>query len=156
MGIAVLNVCISLLYHSVEIKAVVGFWHQVKNPFIPRQPSKCLLNTLCWYSGFQVSQILDYTVSCTACLCGSGHEVCQWFSSHPATCGWSPLEVEVSFWPALNYSGGTCHTTRSFSLTPWTVLQMQTTSKPAQSGKACTGPSDLGKNRTKKIMHGAP
>ena len=42
-------------------------------------------NTLCWYSGFNVSRILDYTVPCTACLCGFEYEVCQSvFSSHPA------------------------------------------------------------------------
>ena len=47
MGITVLNVCISPLYHSVEIKVVVGFQHRVKNPFIPRQPSECLLTAHC-------------------------------------------------------------------------------------------------------------
>ena len=26
---------------------VVGFWHRVKNPFIPRQPSKSLLTAHC-------------------------------------------------------------------------------------------------------------
>ena len=47
MGITVLNVCISPLHHSVEIKVVVGFRNRVKNPFIPRQPSECLLTAHC-------------------------------------------------------------------------------------------------------------
>lgn len=47
MDITVLDVCISPLYHSVEIKVVVGFWHRVENPFIPRQPGECLLTTHC-------------------------------------------------------------------------------------------------------------
>ena len=114
-------------------------------------------NTLCWYSDFQVSPILDYTVPCTACLCGSECEVCRWFSSRPATYGWSPSEVEVGSWPPLNCLGGTCcHTTRwSFSLTPWTVMQMQIASKPAQSGKPVPVLLTWKSTKPKKIKQGA-
>ena len=75
MGITELAVCISPLYHSVEIKVVVGFWHRVENPFIPRQPGECLLTTHC--VGIRIFKFLDYTVPCTACLCGSECEVSQ-------------------------------------------------------------------------------
>ena len=152
MGITVLNVCISPLYHSMERKVLVGFWHRVKDPLVPRQPSKCLLTSHC--VGIRVLEFHSFwTIQFPAPLV---------FMVLDMKCVSDFLHVQPHMAEVPRNGSGLLAT---FKLFRWHMLSydkmiflLDSLDSAANADsiqtstirKTCAGPSDLEKHQTKK------